>query len=73
MTDLRAKKVGRDQMRIDTEPEHAQSVLQIMVPDRLVPFEKLLAAPNVIHQDIKAALLAPDVVERTSSATRWST
>ena len=38
-----------------------------MLPDRLVPFEELLAAPDVIDQDIKAALLGADAIDQLSN------
>src|SRR5690606_34472867 len=38
----------------------AKPVLQIMVPDRLVPFEQRLAAPDVVDQNVEAALFGAD-------------
>ena len=60
----RQRVMRRDQMRIDAKPQQAQAVLEIMVPDRLVPFEQLLAAPDVVDQDVEAALLGADALDQ---------
>ena len=62
-----------DQMRIDAEPQHAQAVLEIMLPDRLVPLEQLFAAPDVVDEDVEPALLGADALDQCfepRSATR---
>ena len=53
-----------DQMRIDAEPQHAQAVLEIMLPDGLVPFEQLFAAPDVVDEDVEPALLGADAIDQ---------
>ena len=51
-------------MRVDAEPEQAQAVLEIVLPDRLVPLEQLLAAPDVVDQDVEPALLGADALDQ---------
>ena len=68
----RQREVRGDQMRVDAEAKQAQAVLEIMLPDRLVPFEQLLAAPDVVDEDVETALLGADALDQssTSSASR---
>jgi hypothetical protein len=56
----------RDQMGMDTETEHAQAVLEVMRPDGLVPFLQILAAPQVIHQDVETTLLGAGALDQLS-------
>jgi hypothetical protein len=60
----RQRVVGGDQMRIDTEPEHVQAVLKIMLPDGLVPFHELLSAPHVVDKDVKPARFGADFLNQ---------
>lgn len=50
----------RDQMRVDAEPQQAQAVLQVVIPDWLVPFEQLFPAPDVVDEDVQPALVGAD-------------
>ena len=52
--------VGGDQMRVDGEPQQSQPILQIVLPDRLVPLEQVLAAPDVIDQDVEPSAFRPN-------------
>jgi hypothetical protein len=54
--------VRGDQMRIDAEPQKSKTVLEIVVPDRLVPFEQFLAAPDVADEDVEAAVLGSNAL-----------
>jgi hypothetical protein len=56
----RQRMMRRDQMRMHAE--HAQAVLEIMLPDGLVPFLEILAAPDVIDEDIETTPLGADAV-----------
>ena len=47
-------------MGVDGEPEQAQPVLEVVLPDRLVPLEQLLATPDVVHQDVEPAAFRSD-------------
>ena len=60
----RQGKVRRDQMRVDAEPQQAQAVVEIMLPDGLVPFLELLAAPDVVDQDVEPTLLGADALDQ---------
>ena len=51
-------------MGVDAEPQQAQAVLQIVLPDRLVPLEELLAAPDVVDQNVEPPLLGPDALDQ---------
>jgi hypothetical protein len=41
------------EMRLDRVAQQAQPVLEIVLPHRLVPFEQVLAAPDVVDEDIE--------------------
>src|SRR5688500_15038098 len=60
-------KVRRDQMGMNTKTEHAQTVLEIMRPDGLVPFLEILSAPHVIDEDVKTTLLGADAFDQLSN------
>ena len=66
----RQRMMRGDQMRVDRQPQHAQAVLQIMLPDRLVPFEQLLAAPDVVDEDVEPALLGADALDQRCARRR---
>jgi hypothetical protein len=48
---------------VDGEPHHPQALLQVVLPDRLVPLHQFLAAPDVVHQDVEPALLGADLLD----------
>ena len=56
--------VGGDEMGVDGEAEEAEAVGEVVIPDRLVPFEQQLAAPDIIDQHVQPALLGPDALDR---------
>src|SRR5918994_5398656 len=58
-------KVRRDQMGMNAETEHAQTVLEIMLPDGLVPFLEILSAPHVIDEDVETTLLGADAIDQS--------
>ena len=60
----RQRMVRRDQMRMNAETEHAQTVLEIMLPDGLVPFLEILAAPEVVDEDVETTLLGADAIDQ---------
>ena len=62
--------VRRDQVRMNAETEHAQTVLQIMLPDGLVPFLEVLAAPQVVDEDVETTLLGPDARDQLGNLVR---
>jgi hypothetical protein len=47
---------------MNTETEHAQTVLEIMLPDGRVPLLEVLSAPHVVDEDVKTTLLGADAV-----------
>src|SRR5262245_49053766 len=57
-------------MGVNAEGEEPQSVSQVVLPDGLVPFEELLAAPSVIDEDIKSALLRANAVDQRANLLR---
>ena len=76
----REQVVRRDQVGVDGEPQDAEPVVEVVLPDRCVPLRRRalehLAAPDVVHQDVETPVLLADTT-RASSATcngsRWST
>ena len=52
--------MARDQVRVDARVEHPQPGIQIVGPDRCVPFNPPLTSPDVVHQDVQPALLGVD-------------
>ena len=40
--------------------EDSQSVIQVVLPNRRVPLEQLLPAPDVVHEDVQAPALGID-------------
>ncbi len=56
----RQREVARDQVRVDRQAEHPEAVLEVVLPDRLVPLEQALAAPDVVDEHVQAAVLGVD-------------
>ena len=56
--------VGGDQVRLDGEAQQLQPIREIMLPDRLVPLEQVLAPPDVVDQDVERAALAADARDK---------
>jgi hypothetical protein len=50
-------------MRIDAQTQHFQAVFEIVVPDRLVPFEEVLAAPDVVDENVEPRLFMADALD----------
>jgi hypothetical protein len=59
-----------DQMGVDAEAKQAQAVGKIVLPDRLVPFEQLLAAPDVVDQDVEPPCVAADPLDQGADLVR---
>ena len=53
----RQRMVARDQVGVDREAQHSQAALQVVLPDRLVPVEQVLGAPDVVDEHVEAAVL----------------
>ena len=47
-------------MRVDREAQNSQPVLQIVLPQRCLPLEQQLPAPDVVDQDVKLAAFGID-------------
>ena len=58
--------VRGDEVRIDGEPQNAQPVVEVELPDRRVPLRgaalEQLAAPDVVDEHVDVAVVAPDPV-----------
>ena len=52
--------MGRDQVRVHAELQHAKTVPEIVLPDRRVPLLEILSTPQVVDQHVQAALLSAD-------------
>jgi hypothetical protein len=49
---------------MNAETEHAQTVLEIVLPDGLVPFLEILSAPHVIDEDVEMTLLGANAIDQ---------
>jgi hypothetical protein len=58
-------------VRVDRKAEDSQSVLQVVLPDRLVPLEQLLPAPDVVHEDVQAPTLGIDALRERFHLIRF--
>jgi hypothetical protein len=54
----------RDDMGVDAEPEQSQTVVEIALPDGLVPLGFAELTPDVVHQDVQRTLLLLDPVDQ---------
>ena len=52
--------MARDQVSVDCQAQQAQAVLEVVLPELGVPVEELLAAPDVVHEDVEAAVALVD-------------
>ena len=55
--------MARDQVRVDRQAQHSQTVVEAVLPHRRVPLRQLLAAPDVVDQHVEAALLGVDALD----------
>ena len=66
-------------MGVDAEPQDAQTVVEVVLPDRRVPRRRRalenLGAPDVVDQDVDVAVIGADPVGEGSHlcGSRWST
>ena len=60
----RQRVVARDQVRVDGEAQQPQAVVEVVLPDRRVPLEQVLGAPDVVHEHVEAALLGVDPLDQ---------
>ena len=54
--------MARDQVRVDRQVQHAQPVVEVVLPHGRVPLEEQLAAPDVVDQHVQPALLGVDAL-----------
>jgi hypothetical protein len=66
----RQRVVRRDQMRVHAKTEHAQAVLEVVLPDGLVPLFEILSAPHVVDEDVETALLRADASDQRFDLVR---
>lgn len=52
--------VAGDRVRLDGEAQQLEALVEVVFPDRRVPLEERLAAPDVIDEDVEAALFVRD-------------
>jgi hypothetical protein len=52
--------VARDEVRVDRQAQHPQAAVEVVLPDRRVPLDELLAAPDVVDEQVEAAVLGLD-------------
>jgi hypothetical protein len=59
----RQRIMARNGMRLDSEAQDPQSVLEIVFPERGVPLEQSLGPPNVVDEDVEPPGIAVDPVD----------
>jgi len=47
-------------VRVDRQAQHPQAAVEVVLPQRHVPLDQLLAAPDVVDEHVEAALLGLD-------------
>ncbi|MCY1307878.1 hypothetical protein D9M70_578440 [compost metagenome] len=52
--------VRGDQVGVDAEAQKPQAVLEIVLPDGLLPLEQVFSAPDVVDEDIEPPLFTAD-------------
>jgi hypothetical protein len=62
--------VAGDRVRLDGEPQQPQALAEVVLPDRAVPLEEQLTAPDVVHEDVQASLLVRDALHERTDAIR---
>ena len=60
----RQRVMAGDQVRLDREVEQVKSVGEVVLPDRRVPLEQPLAAPDVVDEHVEPALLLLDALDQ---------
>lgn len=55
--------VAGDGVGLHGEPQQSESLVEVVLPDGAVPVEEHLAAPDVVDQDVEAALFAGHAVD----------
>ena len=66
----RQRVVGGDQVGVDAEPEQPEPVREVVLPDRLVPLEEPLAAPDVVDEDVEPPALGADAGDERRDLVR---
>ncbi len=54
--------VAGDGVGLDGQPQQSQPLVEVVLPDGLVPLEEVLAAPDVVDEDVEAVLFPGDPV-----------
>lgn len=54
--------MGGDEVGLHAQPQEAQAVGQVVLPDGRVPLGQQLGAPDVVDQDVDVAVVASDTV-----------
>ena len=69
----RVQAVRGDQVGVDAQPEDAQAIVQVVLPDRPVPRRRRpledLGTPDVVDQDVDAAVVTADPVRECPHLT----
>lgn len=61
--------VRRNEMRVDGKPQQSQTVLEIVLPNGLVPLEQMFAAPDVIYQNVEPAAFRSNPGDQRASTS----
>ncbi len=51
--------MGRDEVRVDGEPQYPEAVVEVVLPDRCVPLRQGLRAPDVVDEYVDVAVVVP--------------
>ena len=60
----RQREVAGDDVGVDRQPQDAEAVVEVVLPDLGAPVEQVLAAPDVVDQDVEPALLGVDALDQ---------
>jgi hypothetical protein len=66
----RQREMARDQVRVDRQAQQPQPPVEVVLPDRRVPLEQALAAPDVVDQHVEAAALGVDALHERPDLRR---
>ena len=55
--------VRGDQVSVDGQTQHAQALVEIVLPHRGVPLHHVLAAPDVVDEHVETGLLTTDLID----------
>ena len=62
--------MARDQVRVEREAQQPQAVVEVVLPERRVELEQLLAAPDVVDEQVEPAVVGVDPLDERGDLRR---